>query len=156
MNSHAGWECRRRWPSASVARGSSRALPGEARVQWPVGTGPLALPSTALTRPLGVRAPHSHVSAPPAASACLFSFQAMDLSVAPRRNLLRPLPISESASHGAQGAAAPKTHGVTSANRNHRVFPRLHDSHTNAVSYVGFPWRLAPRSTHTLLLCRGL
>lgn len=73
-----------------------------------------------------------------------------------RRNLLHPLPISESASHGAQGAAAPRTHGVTSANRNHRVFPRLHDSHTNAVSYVGFPWRLAPRSTHTLLLCRGL
>lgn len=83
MNLHAGWECRRRWPSASVARESSRALPGEARVQWRVGTGPLALPSTALTRPLGVRAPHSHVSAPPAASACLFSFQAMDLSVAP-------------------------------------------------------------------------
>lgn len=67
-----------------------------------------------------------------------------------RRNLLRPLPISESASHGAQGAAAPKTHGVTSANRNHRVFPRLHDSHTNAVSYVGFPWRLSPtKHSHT-------
>lgn len=159
MNSHAGWQCRRRWPSASVARGSSRALPGEARVQWPVGTGPLALPSTALTRPLGDRAPHSHVSAPPAASACLFSFvflPSYGSQRRSRRNLLRPLPISESAPHGAQGAAAPRTHGVTSANRNHRVFPRLHDSHTNAVSYVGFPWRLAPRSTHTLLLCRGL
>lgn len=57
----------------------------------------------------------------------------------PRLNLLHPLCISESASRGAQVAAALKINGVTFANRKHCIFPRLHNGCRDAVPYLGFP-----------------